>query len=80
MADNYLEKQYEQYEVRKALWESKKKKGSKRSSIANNHQSDSETLHELQVMIRENDRPYNPFRKYLYSPTSLYEGYQLGCR
>lgn len=78
MADNYLEKQYEQYEVRKALWESKKKKGSKRSSIANNHQSDSETLHELQVMIRENDRPYNPFRKYLYSPTSLYEGYQLG--
>lgn len=31
MADNYLEKQYEQYEARKAAWEKAKKYGKKKS-------------------------------------------------
>lgn len=77
MADNYLENQYEQYQARKAAWEALKKKNKKRA-IKLNNVADKEALHELQVMIRENDRPYNPFRKYLYTPLSLYDGYQLG--
>lgn len=32
MADNYLEKQYEQYEARKAAWEKQKKHGKKKAS------------------------------------------------
>ncbi len=31
MADNYLEKQYEQYAARKAAWEKARKKGKKTS-------------------------------------------------
>lgn len=27
MADNYIERQYEQYEARKAAWEKKRKQG-----------------------------------------------------
>ncbi len=77
MADNYLENQYENYQKRKALWEAKKKYS--RKAVRENGQTDHETLHELHVLIRANDRPYNPFRKYLYSPASLYEGYRLGC-
>lgn len=34
MADNYLEKQYEQYLARKAAWEKQKKTGKKKSSPA----------------------------------------------
>lgn len=30
MADNYLEKQYEQYEARKAAWEKARKSGKKK--------------------------------------------------
>lgn len=77
MADNYLENQYEQYQARKAAWEALKKRN-KRRAIKVNNEADKEALHELQVMIRENDRPYNPFRKYLYTPLSLYDGYQPG--
>ncbi len=32
MADNYLEKQYEQYEARKAAWEKLKKYGKKKKT------------------------------------------------
>ena len=32
MADNYLEKQYEQYEARKAAWEKLKKSGKKKAN------------------------------------------------
>ena len=79
MADNYLENQYEAYQKRKALWEAKKKYSRDAiHCVRKNGQTDHETLHELHVLIRANDRPYNPFRKFLYTPASLYEGYQLG--
>ena len=31
MADNYIERQYEQYEARKAAWEKKRKQGKKKA-------------------------------------------------
>lgn len=31
MADNYIERQYEQYEARKAAWEKKRKQGKKKT-------------------------------------------------
>lgn len=31
MADNYIERQYEQYEARKAAWEKKCKQGKKKT-------------------------------------------------
>jgi hypothetical protein len=33
MADNYIERQYEQYEARKAAWEKARKYGKKKTSI-----------------------------------------------
>jgi hypothetical protein len=33
MADNYLEKQYAEYEARKAAWEKAKKHGKRKASI-----------------------------------------------
>ena len=33
MADNYLEKQYESHEARRATWEREKKYGSRRSKV-----------------------------------------------
>ena len=34
MADNYIERQYEQYEARKAAWEKKKRKQGKKKTIS----------------------------------------------
>ena len=34
MADNYIERQYEQYEARKAAWEKKRKQGKKKTISA----------------------------------------------
>lgn len=39
MADNYLEKQYEQYEARKAAWERERKYGKKKKKTAYPHTS-----------------------------------------
>lgn len=33
MADNYLEKQYERYQARKAAWEKERKYGKKKKSV-----------------------------------------------
>lgn len=33
MADNYLEKQYEAYEARKAAWEKERKYGKKKTTV-----------------------------------------------
>ena len=33
MADNYIERQYEQYEARKAAWEKARKYGKKKTGI-----------------------------------------------
>ncbi|MDO4163224.1 MAG: hypothetical protein Q4D56_02385 [Bacteroides sp.] len=38
MADNYLEKQMEQYEARKAAWERERKYGKKKKQSANRPQ------------------------------------------
>lgn len=40
MADNYLEKQYEAYEARKAAWEKKRKYGTKHSSVKKSRNTD----------------------------------------
>lgn len=40
MADNYIEKQYEQYEARKAAWEKARKYGKKKTSTASKSKAD----------------------------------------
>ncbi len=40
MADNYIEKQYEQYEARKAAWEKACKYGKKKITTANQAKSE----------------------------------------
>lgn len=43
MADNYIEKQYEQYQARKAAWEKTRKYGKKKTSNAHKPESDPAT-------------------------------------
>jgi len=38
MADNYLEKQMEQYQTRKAAWERERKYGKKKATISSSRQ------------------------------------------
>lgn len=40
MADNYIEKQYEQYEARKAAWEKARKYGKKKTSTVSKSKPD----------------------------------------
>lgn len=50
MADNYLEKQYEDYAARKAAWEKAKKLGKKHLSM-----SDVRKIEEEKEEVYEND-------------------------
>ena len=79
MADNYLEKQYEQYQARKAAWERTKKK---RPQVNKNQKSPApfmevEAIDTLISLAQENQLKSN-FRHSLYTPETLYEGYRIG--
>lgn len=49
MADNYIEKQYEQYEARKAAWEQKKKYGKRAISITQQHKKKGENSEDFKI-------------------------------
>ena len=51
MADNYLERQREQYEARKAAWEKAKKLGKKKIKPAVKSQSQSTNKPRLQLKV-----------------------------
>lgn len=53
MADNYLEKQYEQYEARKAAWQKSRKQGKKKVTPAKPQPQQSVTPTETHVMETE---------------------------
>ncbi len=79
MADNYLEKQYEQYQARKAAWEKTKKR---RPQMTKTPKSSApfmeiEAIDTLISLAQENQLKNN-HRQSLYSPETLYEGYRIG--
>ncbi len=77
MADNYLEKQYEAYQARKAnIGIPKKKK--KTALKAQEIQSDAIVALKELIEAPSMQVPFNLFRGTLYSADDLYEGYQLG--
>ena len=44
MADNYIERQYEQYEARKAAWEKARKYGKKKTGITHPARTDAKQI------------------------------------
>lgn len=77
MADNYLEKQYEAYQARKAgigITKKKKKTVLKAQDIQPDAIAALKELIDAPSMLV----PFNLFRETLYSADDLYEGYQSG--
>lgn len=77
MADNYLEKQYEAYQVRKASIGIPKKKKKTAKKVQNIQLDAIAALKEL-IESPSIQVPFHLFRQTLYSATDLYDGYQLG--
>ena len=77
MADNYLEKQYENYLARKA---SMGKKTTKKKLDGKSQRLQPEALEALKEIIDQPSirMPFDIFREQLYSAESLYKGYQPG--
>lgn len=77
MADNYLEKQYEAYQARKASIGVPKKK---KKTALKTQELQSDAIVALKELIEAPSMqvPFNLFRGTLYSANDLYEGYQLG--
>ena len=80
MADNYLEKQYEQYQARKAAWE-KNKRNKKKATIAQKVSiapyQEVATIEEI-ISLAQEKQLTGKYRHELYTAESLYKGYQLG--
>lgn len=80
MADNYLEKQYEQYQARKAAWE-KNKRNKKKATIAQKASiapyQEVATIEEI-ISLAQEKQLTGKYRHELYTAESLYKGYQLG--
>lgn len=79
MADNYLEKQYEQYQARKAAWEKTKKKRPQvktapKPSAPYQEVDDIETF----ITLAEEKQLADRHRQTLYTPETLYDGYRPG--
>ena len=79
MADNYLEKQYEQYQARKAAWEKAKQRRPQVKSApkAEAPYQEVEAIDTL-IGLAQETQLANHRRKELYTPASLYKGYRLG--
>lgn len=79
MADNYLEKQYEQYQSRKAAWEKSKQK---RPQVKNTSKTEVpyqevEAIDTLISLAKEKQLT-SQRRLQLYTPETLYAGYRVG--
>lgn len=81
MADNYLERQYEQYQARKAAWEKSKKTTRRKTAVVKQVQEASyqeiATIEELISLTQEKQLAGN-YRHELYTPETLYQGYREG--
>lgn len=51
MADNYIERQYEQYEARKAAWEKARKYGKKKTGITHPARTDNRAKRQQSPII-----------------------------
>ena len=79
MADNYLEKQYEQYQARKAAWEKAKQrhpqvKAAPKSTAPYQEVEDIETF----ITLAQERQLAGRHRQTLYTPETLYKGYRMG--
>ena len=79
MADNYLEKQYEQYLARKAAWQKSKKKHpqvkvEKKEEVPYQEVEVIDTL----ITLAQEKQMSDKYRQTLYTPNTLYEGYCIG--
>ena len=79
MADNYLEKQYEQYQARKAAWEKAKKKRPQ-VKVEPKDKAPYREIEAIETLIglAQEKQLTSQRRKELYTPETLYEGYRLG--
>lgn len=79
MADNYLEKQYEQYQARKAAWEKSKQRKPqvKRTTKSEAPYLEVEAINTL-IGIAQEKQLADLRRTQLYTPESLYKGYRIG--
>ncbi|MBQ4519738.1 MAG: hypothetical protein II999_03905 [Bacteroidaceae bacterium] len=79
MADNYLEKQYEQYQARKVAWEKSKQRKPqvKRTTKYEVPYLEVEAINTL-IGIAQEKQLADLRRTQLYTPESLYEGYRIG--
>lgn len=79
MADNYLEKQYEQYQARKVAWE----KAKQRRPQLKEPQKNTAPYQEVEdiekfITLAQEKQLAGRHRQSLYTPESLYEGYRIG--
>lgn len=79
MADNYLEKQYEQYQARKAAWEKDKRKrvSMKLAGVTPAPYAEIDTIGAL-VSLAQEKQLESHYRQTLYTPDTLYQGYVVG--
>ncbi|MBE6288580.1 MAG: hypothetical protein E7099_10460 [Mediterranea massiliensis] len=82
MADNYLEKRYEQYEARKAAWERQKQMG-KRTGMKKNIAGKESSYQEIEaveeiISLAQEKELKSRYRHELYSADTLYKGYRIG--
>lgn len=82
MADNYLEKRYEQYEARKAAWERQKQMGKRSSAKKSNADKEApyqevEAVEEI-ISLTQEKQLKSHYRHELYSADTLYKGYRPG--
>lgn len=82
MADNYLERQYELYQSRKAAWEKSKKKHPQVKSAPQAtvseapYQEVKDIEHFISLAVEKQLKSHH--RQELYTPETLYEGYRTG--
>ena len=79
MADNYLEKQYEQYLARKVAWQKSKQKHPQvkvenKKSVPYQEVEIIDTL----ITLAQEKQISDKYRQTLYTPETLYEGYCIG--
>lgn len=79
MADNYLEKQYEQYQARKAAWEKAKQRRPQVKTVAKPTAPypEVEAIDTFIGLVQEKQLA-DRLRKQLYTSEILYDGYRMG--
>lgn len=79
MADNYLEKQYEQYQARKAAWEREKRKRPALKPLSP-VEAPYQEVRDIEdfISLAQEKQLENRHRKDLYTPSVLYDAYRVG--